>query len=340
MSKQEPLTESFMTERFDLRRFLLLAGKKLWWVIVGAMLGALLFGGGYYLKKNVFAGSPQYRSDALYQITFTKEEQDVTQLYYNDYTWNDVLDSDEVAGVAERMAGGISKAQIAAATRVPTMSDIRLFHVYVEDGDPETAERIQNAISVALSTFPNRVEGFEEIVQWDRKPAELLTEKNLINRWSIAGGILGALVALLAVACVYVMDDTVRLEKDLYRIPGMRERIAGSIFSGKTPEGEREHIAARLLQLCGESVCAEMLGGKKPAEDVMEFLEKALPETSHLCETKPSTVVCCIPAGEMSVAQVERLWNALEKEGWPEAVILTEVSGTLHKAYYLGKKNL
>ena len=171
MSKQQ---DEFMAERFDLRRFLLLSAGKVWWLLIGAVLGAVLAGGGYYLRHNMNSAPEVYRSDAMYYITFTEGEQDTTQLYYNDYTWNDVLDSDQIAGVAATMAGGITKEQIAAATRVPTMSDIRMIHVYVETGDPETAESIQNAMGIALGYFAHQTEGFEEIVQWDRQPAELL----------------------------------------------------------------------------------------------------------------------------------------------------------------------
>ena len=283
MSKQQ---DAFMAERFDLRRFLLLSAGKLWWLLIGAVLGAVLAGGGYYLRHNMNPAPEVYRSDALYYITFTEGEQDTTQLYYNDYTWNDVLDSDQIAGVAATMAGGITKEQIAAATRVPTMSDIRMIHVYVETGDPETAESIQNAMGIALGYFAHQTEGFEEIVQWDRQPAEVLKEANLINRWIIAGAVLGAICALLFVAFVYVMDNKVRLEKDLYRIDGLRDKIVGSLFAGKKDKKEQEHLREIMAEaLEGRStLLIDWLGEEMPSEEVIAEIRALCPEGTNIAK--------------------------------------------------------
>ena len=347
MSRQD----SFLSGQFDLRRFLLLAGKKLWWLLIGAAAGAILFGGGYFVKSQVLAGPAVYRSDALYYITFAEGAEEIKQHFYNDYTWNDVLDSDEIAGVAAGMSGGISKEQIAAATRIPTMSDIHMIHVYVEDSDPEVAEQIQNSIGVALSYFAHTTEdGFTEISQWDRKPAEILTEKNLISRWLIAGALLGVLCALLGVAYVYVMDDTVRLECDLYPVAGMRERIAGSVFDGKKDTKEQELLRERLQQLLDGRRSVKLTGADgKPADDtVVEAVRGVLPEGVSILngntkgkkektEPEAAVTVCCVSAGSITASQLKRLWAATEKKGWPEAVLLTDVKYALHRAYYLGK---
>ena len=347
MNKQE----TFLSGPFDLRRFLLLAGKRMWWLIVGAVLGAVFLGGGYYIKTNMMAPQAVYRSDALYYITFTEGAEEIKQHFYNDYTWNDVLDSDEIAGVAAKMSGGLSKEQIAASTRVPTMSDIHMIHVYVEDHDPEVAEQIQNAIGIALSYFAHNTEdGFVEISQWDRKPAEVLTEKNLISRWIIAGALLGGLCALLGVAYIYVMDDTVRLESDLYRIPGMRERIAGSEFGGRKDAKEQEWLRERLSQILDGRMSVKLAGADgKPAEDVIaKVIRGALPEGVSIItgngkdkkgknESEAAATICCVSAGNITAAQLQRLWAATEKKGLPEAVILTGVDHALHKAYYLGR---
>ncbi len=356
MSKKE----NFMAEGFDLRRFLLLATGKVWWLFIGAVIGALLFGGGYYAKHTLKAEPAVYRSDALYYIAFTEGKQDVTQLYYNDYTWNDVLDSDEVAGIAAMMSGGLTKEQIAAATRVPTMSDIRFIHVYVDDSDPEVAEQIQNAIGVALSYFSHQVDGIDEIAQWDRKEPEIYKDKNLINRWLIAGAVLGAVCALLGVAYVYVMDDKIRLEKDLYRIPGMREKVVGSLFAQKSDAKEEQQLKERLAEIVGEQTQVKLVGLEQaPGDAVEKMIRAALPEGVEIVKAKAKSgngkkkkasaeakknaenteaagavSICCVKAGSLRAEQLERLWNQTKAA---DAVVLTDVKYSLHKAYYLGK---
>ena len=312
--------ERFMAEGFDLRRFLLLSPRK-WWVLLLGMVE-----------------EPVYRSDTLYYITFTEGRQDVTQLYYNDYTWNDVLDSDVVAGVAATMAGGITKEQIAAATRIPTMSDIRMFHVYVEDPVPETAEQIQNAIGVALAHFAGEAEGFESIVQWDRTPAEIVREHDLTGRWLICGAVLGALAALLIVLYIYVMEDTVRLESDLYHIAGMKGCIVGSLFAGKEDSREKERLKRLLAErIAGaKNVVAVQPDGRPADSSVAETVKKLLPQGTGSKKAEDAVRILCIPAGKYGVKRIGREWAAAGEKK-PAAVLLYGVEYRLHKAYYFGR---
>ena len=61
---------------FDLRRFLMLSVRKFWILIVGALIGAVLFGGYRFLKEKVFAPAQIYRCDIEFLITFTKGEEE------------------------------------------------------------------------------------------------------------------------------------------------------------------------------------------------------------------------------------------------------------------------
>ena len=179
-----------------------------WYILVIAMVaGAAVFGGARFLKENFFSGPAVYRNDSTYYITFTQGQQDVTQLYYNDYTWNDVLDSDQIAGVAATLSGGMSKEELAEAVSIPTMSDIRIIHVYADHTDPQKADEIQNAVSIALAHFANSAEGFDSISMWDKGSAKEIKAPERISRYAAFGAVLGIIVGYFIAGYRAVVHD-------------------------------------------------------------------------------------------------------------------------------------
>ena len=169
------------------------------------------------------------------------------------------------------------------------------------------------------------------------------------------------------------MDNKVRLEKDLYRIGGLRDKIIGSLFAGKNKK-EQEHLREIMAEaLEGRStLLIDWLGEEMPSEEVIAEIRALCPEGTNIAKApmkpkadaksrkkakkdtdkkdtdkkdtdKDEIMLCCIPAGRMKAAQAERLWNELEmldaagKRDLPELVLLTNVKYGLHKAYYLGR---
>ncbi|MDE6687068.1 MAG: hypothetical protein K2K17_07115, partial [Lachnospiraceae bacterium] len=63
------MTDHFLQEKFDNRRFLLLNINKIWQIAVGAVAGACLFAFLYFLKTDILKGEPLYRAQTLYGIT-------------------------------------------------------------------------------------------------------------------------------------------------------------------------------------------------------------------------------------------------------------------------------
>jgi len=197
--------DEFMRGGIDLKRFFLLTKKKLRMLLPAVLIGMALFGGGYLAVHFGFAGPQIYRSEALCYISFDTETAQETQLYYNDYTWNAVLDSDEIAGHAAA-ASGISKEEIAAATFIPTMSDIRMIRIYFDAQAPERSLEIRSALLPALADFAERTEGFRGVESWDLVDAYPVEHANHVGRWLILGAVLGLIFGVLFVLYRSAMD--------------------------------------------------------------------------------------------------------------------------------------
>ena len=197
--------DEFMREGVDMKRFFLQSRKRLWMTLPAILIGMLVFGGGYLMARFVFSDPVPYRSEALCYISFDTSEAQETQLYYNDYTWNAVLDSDEIAGHAADDSG-IPKEEIAAATFIPTMSDIRMIRIRFDSATPERSEEIRTAVLGALSDFAVRTEGFRTIETWDLVPPYLPERENLVGRWLILGAFLGCVAGVLFLLYRSAMD--------------------------------------------------------------------------------------------------------------------------------------
>ena len=50
----------YAKEPFDTKLFVLRFIKKIHWVLIGMLIGAVLVGGGYYIKKVVLGGPVEY----------------------------------------------------------------------------------------------------------------------------------------------------------------------------------------------------------------------------------------------------------------------------------------
>lgn len=254
------MTDHFLQEKFDNRRFLLLNINKIWQIAVGAVAGACLFAFLYYLKTDILQGEPLYRARTLYGITFDREQVDNIHDYYNDYTWNEILDSDRIAGRAAEILGDLSKEEIAAATTIPTMSDIRFIWVYVDMESGEQADRVMMAIGESLREFALSTDGFKEIVVWDVKKTEQIREDSLIGRMTVAGAVIGALAACFVICFVGVMDDSICTEKDAEERFGVLP--AGVIMRAEKeqPEFFEKELADNLKKLIGDKFGAKENG--------------------------------------------------------------------------------
>ncbi|MGN0326606.1 MAG: hypothetical protein ACI4DW_09845 [Lachnospiraceae bacterium] len=357
------MEDSFMQEKLDGRRFMLLNIKKIWQICLGAVIGACFFGCVYYLKTNVLAGEPLFRAQTLYMITFNRDQVDSIHDYYNDYTWNDVLDSDQIAGRAAEKLGDISKEEVAAAVSIPTMSDIRFIWVYADMETKEAADRVEAAIGDALQEFALETDGFTEIAIWDQKETEQIREKSLIGRMIIAGAVVGALVTCFFVYYDNLMDDSAYTEQDVKDMLGIDP--AGVIMrAGKKeqPEFFRKELQHNLKELlkkteknpvkviiypldpeCGLSMeesaqyLKELLTDPDKDAVVEMIADNAAIGDAENSKTQGQQIItiALLPYGQKNGARLKLAWkDAQLKNKLPDAVVIFDAQEWFYRNYY------
>lgn len=312
------MTDHFLQEKFDNRRFLLLNLNKIWQIAMGAVAGACLFAFIYYLKTDILMGEPLYRARTLYGIVFDRDQVDNIHDYYNDYTWNDILDSDQIAGRAAEKLGDFSKEEIAAATTIPTMSDIRFIWVYVDMESGEQADRVMMAIGEALREFALSTDGFKEIIVCDVKKTEQIREDSLIGRMTVAGAVIGALAACFVICFASAMDDSVYTEQDVEERLGVLP--AGVIMKSgsKQPEFFEKELADNLQKLLGDKFGEKKTGKvgilsadpvcRSSAEQEREYLKEVL------ARYFPNVDIVEVSAGQPEKSDADRIDQDRQKK--------------------------
>ena len=319
-----------MRDGFDLKRFICIYGKKIVpAVILWIFAGAAVFFLTDICRMLLFHSDTTFRSDVMYHIIFDTEEAEETKLYYNDYTWNDVLDSDMIAGVAAQKLS-LSKEEVAASTHIPTMSDIRLIHVYADADNPEGAEKIQRAIGEALAAFGTDTDGFVSIEKWDEKAVEQVKADPYYSRWCICGAAVGFIFGVLFILWKYSCDDGIYLEDDTERLAGIM--TAGVVFSDKTvSSGMKDNIES----VVKDKKTALFITPSNKDSKADELIGEIVADIEKTDINNSDAVIIAIPYG-MSSAAVRREIKDLKLQGKEvAAAIIYSADKITYKTYYL-----
>ena len=347
--------DNFMKEPFDLRRFMLLMIRKIGLLFSSIIFGAVIFGVIYYAKHMWLSGPLLYQSSTFYEIVFDREQVEDIHDYYNDYTWNEVLDSDAIAGRASAICG-IEKEKMAEMTDIPTMSDIRFIWLNVESPDPEEAENVQAAIGRALEEFALEKDGFTSITPFDQPATKKLERAEHVKRWCVLGGVCGLVAALLSLLYTNAMDDSMYIEADVQKRFG---KLCAGVLGKGNPEDTEEYFAlqANLQELTKDKksvVFAEGYENAFPENMTEEILRKLIQregepkktvdvaryhlgkEREYFVKVKNADcVIWMIPFGKMNGSRLDRAWKNLQF--WNchvDTVVLIDVDTKYYRAYY------
>lgn len=357
-----------MKEPFDLKRFTVLSIKKIWMVLLSVALCSLFFGAFYFGKEVWLAGPAEFRNETFYYITFDREQVGDIHDYYNDYTWNDVLDSDLIAGVAAEKTG-LSKSEIAKATEIPTMSDIRFFWVVVNSTSQVKTNLVAESVREALIQFAEQTDGFTSIEVYDQKPTYVVENNIYLLRWFVFGGIVGLIIGVLYLLYENALDDSMYVEKDVEKRFGVlcagvleknpkqegtnylelkanlskvlegKKNVAfaeGYENARKDIAGIEEVISEQFLQAMVEEIAKENNYPAIKASFVK--YEKGKERDYFMALRDADTVVWMLPFGRSDGARLDRAWKNLHFWNCEvDTVILIDISKSYYKSYYLGK---
>ena len=202
---------SWGKEPFDLRLTLLRMIRLLPGIIGVTMLGIVILWGGYYLKNVVLDREKTYSADATFFIDYADENWYVNAKYFNDYTWNIWLQSDQfldaVKGYLAQEAYAGEDPKNLYVAEVP--ADLRVVIIRSIAATPEAATARMDALKKGLQTeFAAFVQEIGEIRVVDETPATLNVKDLRLGRALI----LAAVVSLFFAIALFLVRE-ITMEK-------------------------------------------------------------------------------------------------------------------------------
>ena len=233
--------KGYRSEMLNLRSFYLRLIHIIWIIPEAMIVGGLIATGIYYLATVTFGPSQSYSAQSKLYLSFAYDESGKVYDYYNAYTWNDLMSTDDIlnqtmqnlaaAGIPEvskpdekerKGEKEISRAEVIASTDASIPSDGRLMVLTITNHDPQITDAILKATDASLVTFGSTHDEFESIDVRSRSEAALVTYTDRTAAAAVTGAVLAGAAAVLILLLMDVLDDAVYVPEDCerrYHIP-------------------------------------------------------------------------------------------------------------------------
>lgn len=208
------MNEEYLNRGMDLKRLALYLQKKIWLVVMLAILGATC-GGIIYQVVRSMKMPVEYASVSKLYISFGNDENGDVYQYYNGYTWNDLIDTDPILDIVMSSLPGYDRDQVREATTAEILSDIRLLTITVRGDNEKFVREIRNAMESGLREYARDAKelnqiavirsGAPERVYWDERTTEAC----------VTGAVILGILAMLIIGFSYVLDESVYVQEDL-----------------------------------------------------------------------------------------------------------------------------
>ena len=307
----------YMEQGMDLKRLFLVLGKKLWLVLLGAILGAVLGGITYKVVTSITNGEPEYRASADYYITFFEDGVD----YFNAYTWDGILRDDPIVEYAlTLLPEEITKDMVKAAVKGEMLGDYRILTVHVNAETPEKADMIAKAYQESLWHFGQEMELLNTVELWSQEEAVPFEKNNKTGNAAFLGALIVVLLVIFGLLFYYVLEDAVYVEKDAEMRFGLP--VYGLLTKGND-ELQKQMYGDNLKFVFGENEVETWNGEDMPAAEDYERLRKV------------QNLLVNIPWGRNNGRQIERVLRQLKLQGCEvKGLMISDAEDWFVKSYY------
>jgi len=332
-------------EPFDLKFTILRMIRCLPAILGATALGVLLLWGGYYLKNVTFNKDRTYSAEATFFVDYADENWYVNARYFNDYTWNVWLRSDQFAQALKKYlpesAAGKADGEDLFVADVP--ADLRVVVIRSVTKDPETATaRIGALKDVLAKDFTEFVEEIREIRMIDSRDAAL----DLLDLRLGRAFVLAFVVSFLAAFCGFLIREVMR---DVFWLPtSLTDRFGLKSLGIPGEKAYAENFRYAFRDKKKVAVC--MAGDGLDAETVIKTLRETyemnawefLPVACPLTDPKGAEklreadgILLVVKAGGVSAQNLGLLLDFLSQQDCPvTAATLWKADAWLVRAYY------
>lgn len=206
--------EEYLNRGMDLKRLMLYLQKRIWLVIVLAILGATC-GGIIYQVVRSMKMPVEYKAVSKLYISFGHDENGEVYQYYNGYTWNDLLDTDPILDLIMMKLPGYEKEQVREATTAEILSDIRLLTITVMGEDEKFVREIRDAVENGLREYARDSKELDQIKVIRSGAPERVYWDDRTTSACVTGAVILGLLMLLGIGFTYVLDESVYVQEDI-----------------------------------------------------------------------------------------------------------------------------
>ncbi len=212
-------------EPMDFRLMVLISLRRARWVIYGTCIGAILFGGIYYLSQNVFNKEAVYSASSDIYIEYS-DEIEMNESYINMQTWASLVHNDIVTEYAkEELTGDYTREQLDSMVEATLLTSNQIVTVTAESTDPIEAKELANVFANAICRFAPEMKEVESSKIF--KTAYTYEKVGFEDRtWAmiLTGLVFGFVLSLLGLLFYFAIDDSVHVPgviETRYHIPAM-----------------------------------------------------------------------------------------------------------------------
>ena len=200
----------YSKEPVDLRLMGLVSLRRLRFVIYGVCLGAILFGGLYYLAKNVLSGETVYSSEAEVYLEYT-DGMELENIYINKHTWETLVYNDYINAYAEDVLGReIEPSEAEEKVSATLLTDARIVVITAKSINLNDAKDFADAYAKAVCKFaPELKEIYSARILRNATAPAIVGFEDRTWAMTIAGAIVGFVLSLLGVILYFVWDTSI-----------------------------------------------------------------------------------------------------------------------------------
>lgn len=213
-------------EPLDLKLFTIRVFQKIWILLIGLLIGAILGGGIYYVNKVVMAKGSEYKAESVVYVDFAKDDQGNYYYAFNSIGWSDLVKTDlMVEETLKNMTLEATPEEIKASVAVRPGTDYRMILLDVTNTNPKLAMDIAKGMEQAFLNLGQELRECERIrVITTPESAPLVVVDTHTLRAAFGGALLTGVLTVLALLFWAALDDSlytaIAFEKR-YRLPAL-----------------------------------------------------------------------------------------------------------------------
>lgn len=348
---------TYPREGIDSKAFLICFLKRIPYMLLIGLTGAIIGSGLYLLIAAVNNRTPVYYQETEYYIEFAPGRIEAKD-YYNAFTWNDVMKTRLILDkTMEQLGSSYSQESVKEMITADILSDVRYLTITVKGTDASLVEAVSNATEKSLEEFARDKAEFDSITQIEDNGTELLQQPLFTWRAAFLGFLIAFLLVFFRFCIHFGLNEIFYTREQIRKELGIP--VLGLLYRQKNDKmGEQELQTCLALKpiVNAQTVLADVTEGNYAEYFVKEYAvlveqdADKMPQTAAYPVTtlelyqkmeKAESVILVIPFGVPCLNRARDVLSELQRRNCKIAgAVLAQADNKWVRAYYTGRKQI